>query len=331
MAPLVGRRFLCVSGRTPLKLSKLYDWDWRAGWIRAATSTDLADEELQVLLEFDEKSWRERDWYNIHNPPQGRTVDKRVVSARKKKRKKGGPESSDSKDEEAVEAGEEVEEFQLFLVEERLTVAHRPNSQGSSATTGTLYPALVYSPLVDKVDMFKTKKLPVEFLSDNKLVFQEYSHLRTIKEWDPTLPGLAVCERSRREVLRWAEQRAGQQILLTTPTVLVGYRAEVYRVEGTTQWYSAVIVGYSQETGEFTVTDDTVLEEHCENPTLVQMRILGEGVIESILGGEDISVAPRRSRASVYRHAHSLLPHREKRGAVARNQRALHRTTGTIH
>jgi sensor domain CHASE-containing protein len=39
----------------------------------------------------------------------------------------------------------------------------------------------VYSPLVDKVDMFKTKKLPVEFLSDNKLVFQEYSHLRTIK------------------------------------------------------------------------------------------------------------------------------------------------------
>jgi hypothetical protein len=29
--------------------------------------------------------------------------------------------------------------------------------------------------------MFKTKKLPVEFLSDNKLVFQEYSHLRTIK------------------------------------------------------------------------------------------------------------------------------------------------------
>jgi hypothetical protein len=34
---------------------------------------------------------------------------------------------------------------------------------------------------------------------------------------------------------------------------------------------------------EFTVTDDTVLEEHCENPALVQMRILGEG-------GEDIHI-----------------------------------------
>lgn len=38
----------------------------------------------------------------------------------------------------------------------------------------------VFKPLVDKVEIFKTKKLPVEFLSDNKLVFQEYSHLRTI-------------------------------------------------------------------------------------------------------------------------------------------------------
>ena len=28
---------------------------------------------------------------------------------------------------------------------------------------------------------------------------------------------------------------------------------------------------------EFTVTDDTVLEEHLENPDIVQMRILGEG------------------------------------------------------
>ena len=28
---------------------------------------------------------------------------------------------------------------------------------------------------------------------------------------------------------------------------------------------------------EFTVTDDTVLEEHLENPEIVQMRILGEG------------------------------------------------------
>ena len=68
----------------------------------------------------------------------------------------------------------------MFCVEERLTAAHRPHCAGSSASTGTLYPALTFTPLVDKVDLFKTKKLPVEFLSDNKLLFQEYSQLKTI-------------------------------------------------------------------------------------------------------------------------------------------------------
>ena len=68
----------------------------------------------------------------------------------------------------------------MFCVEERLTAAHRPQCAGSSASTGTLYPALTFTPLVDKVDLFKTKKLPVEFLSDNKLLFQEYSQLKTI-------------------------------------------------------------------------------------------------------------------------------------------------------
>ena len=46
--PLVGRRFLCVSGSHPLKLSRVYDWDWQAGWIRAATSLNPRDSDIQV-------------------------------------------------------------------------------------------------------------------------------------------------------------------------------------------------------------------------------------------------------------------------------------------
>ena len=97
------------------------------------------------------------------------------------------------------------------------------------------------------------------------------------QEWDPSTPGLAVCTRSESEVRKWCEDVAAQRILVTTPSVLVGERLSVYRVEGTTQWYSAFIIGINQESGEFTVTDDTVLEEHLEDPNLVQMRILGEG------------------------------------------------------
>ena len=91
---------------------------------------------------------------------------------RKKKRK--------TDDDDDAEEEEEEEEFHIFCVEDRLTVAHRPNCQGSSSCKGTLYPALVFKALVDKIDLFKTKKLPVEFLSDNKLVFQDYSGLTTV-------------------------------------------------------------------------------------------------------------------------------------------------------
>ena len=49
--------------------------------------------------------------------------------------------------------------------------------------------------------------------------------------WDPTIPGLALCPRSEAEVTRWAEEGAGQSILLTTPSLLIGERVSVYRVE----------------------------------------------------------------------------------------------------
>lgn len=49
-------------------------------------------------------------------------------------------------------------------------------------------------------------------------------------------------------VHRWSEMQDAQRILLTTPSVLVGERVEVYRAEGTTQWYTAVIVGYNEST-----------------------------------------------------------------------------------
>ncbi|KAG8233278.1 hypothetical protein J437_LFUL013842, partial [Ladona fulva] len=113
-------------------------------------------------------------------------------------------------------------------------------------------------------------------------------------EWDSKLFGTQVSPKSsptgnkkvvrrasadevRAAVRRWAEFQDGQRILLTTPSVLVGYRVEVYRAEGTTQWYTAVIVGYNESTRELTVTDDTVLEEHNEDPRLVQMRLIGDG------------------------------------------------------
>ena len=48
---LVGRRFLSVTGSTTPRLSKLYEWDWRAGWIRSSSSKDPKSKDLQVRFE----------------------------------------------------------------------------------------------------------------------------------------------------------------------------------------------------------------------------------------------------------------------------------------
>lgn len=62
------------------------------------------------------------------------------------------------------------------------------------------------------------------------------------------MPGLRDYPELRAAVRRWSELQDGQRILVTTPSVLVGYRVEVYRAEGTTQWYTAVIVSYNEAT-----------------------------------------------------------------------------------
>jgi hypothetical protein len=69
-----------------------------------------------------------------------------------------------------------------------------------------------------------------------------------LQEWDPELPGLRDYPELRAAVRRWFELQDGQRILVTTPSVLVGYWVEVYRAEGTTQWYTAVIVSYNEAT-----------------------------------------------------------------------------------
>lgn len=47
---IVGKRFLSVSGFTKLKLSKISEWGWRAGVIRAASHKDNTHKDLQVKL-----------------------------------------------------------------------------------------------------------------------------------------------------------------------------------------------------------------------------------------------------------------------------------------
>ncbi|XP_037504314.1 probable JmjC domain-containing histone demethylation protein 2C isoform X2 [Rhipicephalus sanguineus] len=178
--------------------------------------------------------------------------------------------------------------FAAFLVEETLTWHVRNSDEPPS-------PALNFISFIDRVGVWDQLLKPVEYLTDRFVRFVDYSELRFYQERDVDVEKCCVeqCE-IRRLVKHWVEFQDSQRILVTTPSVLVGYRVKVYRAEGTTQWYTAVIVSYNDNTRELTVTDDTVLEEHNEDPCLVQMRLIGDGVVESILKGENVGITPRR-------------------------------------
>lgn len=75
------------------------------------------------------------------------------------------------------------------------------------------------------------------------------------QEWDGRLGGAeagidpATLSALSAEASEWRTTQDGQRILTTTPSVLGGCRAQVYRAAGATQWYTAVIVGVNEHTG----------------------------------------------------------------------------------
>ncbi|GFO44738.1 lysine-specific demethylase 3 [Plakobranchus ocellatus] len=183
--------------------------------------------------------------------------------------------------------------FQEFLVEHTLSWVER-NEPNYKPNHGP-WPALCFRAIVDKAGLFQHCKRPVEFLSDRLLTIVDEKEITYYKDGDEnTVSTAKECPEVVKWLKTWTDYQDGQKILLTTPTVLLGYRVEVYRTEGTTQWYTAVIKSYNHTNKSLTLTDDTVLEEHNEDPTLIQMHLIGDGVVDSILNGVDVGVAQRR-------------------------------------
>ncbi|RWS29304.1 hypothetical protein B4U80_00430, partial [Leptotrombidium deliense] len=243
---IVGKRFLCISSPARLKLHKICDWVWRRGIVRASSHRDIHNPELCVSLCF------------VFNYDATILVEFDDCDWRKR---------------EWICVYEH--KFQVFLIEYTLIWSLRKETPIGN---DVLWPALNYKPLLDKVGLGEHHLKPIEHLLDRQLDFVDYLTLKHHQDSD--FQNQKACREYPliRECLRqWLEFQDGQKILLTTPSVLVGYRVKVYRVEGTTQWYTAVIVSYNENTKELTLTDDTVLEEHNEDPTLVHIKLIGDG------------------------------------------------------
>ncbi|XP_029645559.1 probable JmjC domain-containing histone demethylation protein 2C isoform X3 [Octopus sinensis] len=181
---------------------------------------------------------------------------------------------------------------QIFLVEYSVVLVPRefPNRSPSQMK----WPALNFKPLIDKVGISNSRQKPVEFFVDRELLVTDEKEIINYKEGDDNFPSISEYPNLKESVKSWVDYQDGQKILLTTPTVLVGYRVEVYRAEGTTQWYTAVIKAYNHASQTLAVTDDTVLEAHNEDPALIQMRLIDDGVVDSILRGVEVGITSRR-------------------------------------
>lgn len=112
------------------------------------------------------------------------------------------------------------------------------------------------------------------------------------------------------DILRdWNLYQDAQCLLgsVCTAALLVGNRVRVYRTSGTTQWYTAVIISYDERTNLMTLIDDTVLEQHHEDPTLLEMHLIDGGLIQSIIEGDDatsnVGSTRRRTQRSNQRQA----------------------------
>ena len=47
---IVGKRFLSVRSASKLKLAKIFEWEWRAGVVRAVNHKDAQNPEVSVRI-----------------------------------------------------------------------------------------------------------------------------------------------------------------------------------------------------------------------------------------------------------------------------------------
>ncbi|KOB66890.1 putative JmjC domain-containing histone demethylation protein 2C [Operophtera brumata] len=113
--------------------------------------------------------------------------------------------------------------------------------------------ALVWGRLGGRGGAGSTHRIRLSLNSSNyNLIYGSVCNVE--QEWDARLAGGDAIEATTlaalsAEAAGWRTMQDGQRILTTTPSVLGGCRAQVYRVAGATQWYTAVIVGVNEHTG----------------------------------------------------------------------------------
>ncbi|KAJ7402808.1 Lysine-specific demethylase 3A [Pitangus sulphuratus] len=66
---LVGKRFLCLSEEEDRSwdATRISEWPWKSGKIRAVSHTDISKPDLKICVEFDDEPWEKRRWMEVYS------------------------------------------------------------------------------------------------------------------------------------------------------------------------------------------------------------------------------------------------------------------------
>lgn len=85
-------------------------------------------------------------------------------------------------------------------------------------------------------------------MDDKELDFRRYDELRKYDEASLELEKSTTENKELRVAVNsWADYQKQQNFLIQTPSILIGYRVQVYRAAGTTQWFTAVIGAFQED------------------------------------------------------------------------------------
>ncbi|XP_078269374.1 putative JmjC domain-containing histone demethylation protein 2C isoform X3 [Rhinoraja longicauda] len=256
---LVGKRFVCVGDNGwELDVSRIHEWEWRAGVIRAVSYSEPSNSELSAYVEFDDLEWEKREWVKVYEDFQIFLVEHQLVWAKKKN----------------------ASQFQ------------------GSKNKQIQWPALTFKSVVGKtvlhllnaVEFFVDKQL--NFIPGDN-AFQVYQD-----DIDSLSPVLRDNPPLHEEVKAWVKEQKVQEIFMQGPYSLNGYRVRVYRQDSATQWFTGIITYHDLLSRTMIVMNDQVLEPQNVDPSMVQMTFLDDVVHSLLKGENIGITSRRRSRSN---------------------------------
>ncbi|KAJ8405526.1 hypothetical protein AAFF_G00319990 [Aldrovandia affinis] len=247
---LVGKRLLLLFGdggsaAGTEQEQAVWTRNWVRGTVRAVSVIGLASPGVEVFVEFEDCPWRRRSWVQVY--------------------------------------GEEV---RTVLVESSIVWAacSDPNLSGSGVTPMSVWPALVFRPLVDRVGLGTL--VPVEFFGNRTLNFLPDGNSLQPFEVEQDMRHSLLQEQPSLQtaVSVWRSDFELQDILRKGSFTIQGRRVRVYQPEFEEPWALGLVSQHNTVSHIMEITMDQGKATQVVDPRVIHVMLAEDVAIESQAG-----------------------------------------------